>query len=265
MKTMKMIALWALGMVAMSCSKEKGNEAATKADTLTTEKIVEKSEEDKSQDYLITRNSVGRFKIGGTWRAFAKNVYGYDFIEGYGICVDACCDGGYSLGNNLKKDEYGFVDEHEITIGAAFVEDLPFDATQAQKEKYKNNPNLFSVSSDNCGGWYEKDKIQYMVVHSPKFKTQEGIGVGTTLEELEKKYGKLKIFVGWVEEDANAIKVLIPDYPNIGFAVDAESFKKDWEEISIEDIENKKFTIADFKPNTPIARIVLYEEAIRYE
>ena len=260
MKSMKIIALWAFA--AISCSNDKPDASHVQTGYLGTE-ITEKSAVQESQDYLITRNSVGRFKIGGPWRALAKSVYGYDFIEGYGICVDACCDGGYSLGNNLQKDEYGFVDEQEMTIGATLVADLPFDATPAQNQKYRNNPNLFSVHSDNCGGWYEKDKIDYVVVHTPKFKTQEGIGVGTTLEELEKKYGKLEIFIGWVEEDDNAIKVIIKDYPNIGFIIDEDSLIKDWEEMSMQRADDK-WDISDFKPKTPIVRVMVYRESIPY-
>lgn len=38
----------------------------------------------------------------------------------------------------------------------------------------------------------EKQKIEVMLIKDSRYKTAEGIGVGTTLAEAEKKYGKLK-------------------------------------------------------------------------
>lgn len=61
----------------------------------------------------------------------------------------------------------------------------------SSKNKHKTNSNVFFSSSDNCSAWYWKDKVDYIVVHSELFKTKEGIGVGSPLEEVEEKYGKI--------------------------------------------------------------------------
>jgi hypothetical protein len=77
--------------------------------------ITNKNVEDK---FLITNNSVGNFKVGGSWQNFAKIDYNYKYFQGYGTCTDACCDGGFALGNNLNINEYGWAENPEITIGA---------------------------------------------------------------------------------------------------------------------------------------------------
>lgn len=54
----------------------------------------------------------------------------------------------------------------------------------SSKNKHKSNPDVFYSFSDNCTAWYWKDKVDYIAVHSELFKTKEGIGVGSPLEEV---------------------------------------------------------------------------------
>jgi hypothetical protein len=204
-----------------------------------------------SSDYLITNNSVGYFKIGASWQSFAKDNYNYESVQGFGNCTDACCDGGFTLGNNLVINEYGWVENPEITIGA-----LQFGKSESETE-YKNNPNVFYVSSDNCSGWYWKNKISYLKVYSESFKTKEGIGVGTTLEKLEEILGKVVINIGWLEEDANAIQIKVKSYPDIEFILDVDDAIGGYEKLS--SLEGQTVTISDFKTQTKIKRLIISE------
>ena len=211
------------------------------------------------EKFLITNNSVGYFQIGNSWQNVAKNTYNYKTIQGFGLCIDGCCGGGFPLGNKIINDEYygTIIENPEIIIGAmVFDQDEDYD-----ESKYKSNPNIFyPVSSDdfrNCGGWwYWKDKSSYIVINSDLFKTKEGIGVGTTLEEVQKKIGNLHFYVGWIEEDVNALKIIIKSYPNIEFILDVDDYKENWEEISLSKDENS-LTISDFKRNSKIKRLIV--------
>lgn len=206
-----------------------------------------------SSDYLITNNSVGYFKIGYSWQNFAKNSYDYKSVQGFGTCIDACCDGGFNLGKLNSNGNYGQkIENPEITIGA-----LDFGKSES-KTQHKSNPNVFYISSANCSGWYWKDKISYIVTYSEAFKTKEGIGVGSPLEELQEKLGKLQFYVGWIEEQENPLQIRIKSYPNIQFILDIDDYKGNWEDISLKGDDNF-ITISDFKKNTKIKRIIVHQ------
>ena len=199
--------------------------------------------------YFITNDAVGYFKIGESWQHIAEEKYSYVFSQGYGICVDACCDGGYVLGLKMDKDGV-FIEDGLLTIGCARFDD---DESEA---KHKSNNSVFYISSDNCKAWYWKDKISYIFLYSDLFKTKDGIGVGTTLEDLHQKFGNIQFDIGWIEEDPNAFQIKLADYPNIQFILDVEDYKGDLDMISLTGLENK-LKLSDFKPKTKIARILV--------
>ena len=213
-------------------------------------------EEHSQSKFLITNGSVGFFEIGGSWQNSAKNDYNYKSIQDYGSCIDACCDGGFDLGRNLIVNKYGRAINPEITIGAILFEESSSFDDESERNKYKNNKDVFYISSDNCSGWYWNDKINYVIVYSDLFKTKEEIGVGTTLEEAEDKFGKLGFYVGWIEEDGNALKVVIKSYPNISFILNINDYKGDWDDINLTEDKNS-LKVSDFKQNTKIKRLII--------
>jgi len=238
------------------------NEPSTDAKNTNNDQIVEVNKLDSVvfidssiliQDikYLITDTSVGHFIHNNPWQNIAKNVYNYQFLEGYGKCHDACCDGGYLLGNKIIDSEYGQTFEiPELTIGTQ-----SFDHDESES-KHKKNKDVFYVLTDNCPGWYWKDKINYIVVYSEQFRTKEGVGVASTLEMAEALFGKLDFYIGWIEEDSDALNFTVKQYPNIEFILDIEDYKGNWEDISLQG-EDNTLKILDFKKNTKIQRIIV--------
>ncbi|MBG6188207.1 J domain-containing protein [Flavobacterium sp. CAN_S2] len=203
---------------------------------------------------LITNNSVGFFKIGNPWKKIAKYEYEFQFIQGYGTCVDAACDGGFDLGKNLVIDEDGFVENPEITIGALlFKRSESFD-DENERNKYINRKDVFYISSSNLSAWYWGDKISYLIILSDKFSTKEGIGVGVTLEKVDEILGNLEIEIGWLEEDRNAVQVKISSYPDIRFILDVDDAVGGYEKLGT---LGQKAIISDFKKNTKIKRIII--------
>ena len=244
------ITLTVLMLIASSCGQRTtkqteiaNNKSACKQKEENTQGKNEQF--DKQNKFLITNNSVGYFNIGDSWQNLAENEYHYQYIQGYGSCIDACCNGGFDLGNGI------------MTIGTLSFENSESFDDETEGNKYKSNPNVFYVSSENCRGWYWKDKISFIIIQSDLFKTKEGIGVNTTLEESQNKLGKLVFNVGWVTEDENAVQFTTSFYPNIGFILDAEDYVGGWEELDNLTGEKNTLTISDFKENTKIKRIII--------
>lgn len=261
MKNLNFLLIATLGMVLISCgqtssknndtvNEQKQSQTQIKENISQTEEQTENVANENLQDkFLITNNYVGYFKIGGSWQNSAKNDYNYKSVQGYGTCRDACCDGGYNLGKAITNDNNGqTIENPEITIGA-----LRFGESESKTE-HKNNPNVFYISSDNCSGWYLKDKISYLMIYSEAFKTKEGIGVGTTLEKLKEILGEVLINIGWLEEDANAIQVKINSYPSIEFILDVDDAIGGYEKLST---LGETARVSDFKKNTKIKRLIV--------
>ena len=222
--------------------KEANNEPACEQKE---ENIQNENEQLDSQNiFLITNNSAGYFNIGGSWQNLAQDEYHYKYVQAYGTCIDACCTGGFNLGNNI------------ITIGTLRFENSESFDDEVERKKHKNNPNVFYSSSDNCRGWYWTDKISFIVIHSDLFKTKEGVCVNTALEEAQKKMGKLVFNIGWITEDINAVYFTTSSYPNIEFILDADDYVDGWE--ALDDIVGEyTLTISDFKDETKIRRIII--------
>lgn len=257
MNKINLFVVATIGIMLSSC-KENSQEITNNETEKKLPKIVKKTDStsyDSLKDkFLITANSAGFFKIGDSWQNLAKSEYKYESIQEYGNCIDGCCDGGFLLGNKIIDDKYGkTIENQKITIGA-----LIFDES-ASKNKHKSNSNVFYASSDNCQGWYWKDKINYIVVHSDSFKTKEGIGVGTTLKQVQEKFGKLSFDVGWIEEDMNALQINIKSYPNISFILDENDYKGNLGDITLKGDKNS-LTISNFKQNTKIKRLILQKD-----
>ncbi len=170
--------------------------------------------------------------------------YGFDMVQGFGHCVDACCDGGFLL---YKK---GDRERPLLTIGAT-----PFDV-EADEGKYARRKDLFYVNSDNCSGWYKTDDAAYFEVYSSEFRTPENIGVGSSLSEASRAYGTLFFHVGWIEEDANALYFTVSSFEDYRFVLDVEDYLGHWEEISMAG-DQHHLKVSDFKKNATVQRILV--------
>jgi hypothetical protein len=91
-------------ILATSCEQSSKDDETVNEQTQAKENIsqIEEqsgnvAEENLEDKFLITNNSVGYFKIGGSWQNSAKNDYNYKYVQGYGTCTDACCDGGFAF------------------------------------------------------------------------------------------------------------------------------------------------------------------------
>lgn len=250
MKTSNLLLLLISSVILFSCGERPTKSESSK----TIQQATNVENINIESKLLVTNNSVGDFILGGSWRDIAQSNYNYVFVEGYGSCVDACCDGGYTLGKKIIEGEYGVeIEQPELTIGA-----VSFDDTDS-KTKHIDNPDVFYITTDNCSGWYWKDQISYIEIFSNQFKTKEGLGVGTTLEEVQETFGEIRFHVGWIEEDVNALQIKIKSYPNIQFVLSIDDYLEDWETINLA-FDNNKLSISNFKKNTQIKSLIVGEE-----
>ncbi|MDR1678432.1 MAG: hypothetical protein LBR81_01480 [Prevotellaceae bacterium] len=258
MKQFKLILI-VLVLLTSACRQKAKQEVTATSDTIIVvpqdySDTVAISDEDPNK-FLISNNAAGYFKIGGSWQNFAENNYQYRYKQGYATCVDGCCTGGFSLGDGI------------LTIGTSVFEYGESFNDEIDSKKHVNNPDVFYVSSDNCKAWYWKDSISSILIYSDLFQTKEGVGVGTTLEDAQKQFGKLVFKIGWIEEDANAVQFTTSAYPAIKFVLNTDDYMGSWEELSNLNYrlssnygKENLLTISNFKKNTTIKHIIIRGE-----
>lgn len=91
-----------------------------------------------------------------------------------------------------------------------------YEEDDPQNDEYKNDTSLYLIQCENTSSWYRKDSIESIVIHSEDFKTQEGIRVGSTFEELQDTYGDLFLHIGWIESNER-VEVRTAKYPMVRF------------------------------------------------
>jgi hypothetical protein len=206
----------------------------SKLKTELTNKTTELENIKNATNYLITNNSVGQFKINDPWRNIANNVYKFKFSES-SAGGEGCYYPAYNLGKNVNEN-----DNVEISISSTLFE------SNEDPNIYKTNNSLV-FSESNCSGWYWNDKIGHITLYSNAFKTKEGIGVGSVLEDFVKKYNNYQIEL--IPEYAEFF-IKTPSYPNLYFYIERGSLKDGIEEVT---------DINSFVKNTKISRIFIAE------
>lgn len=163
--------------------------------------------------YLITNNSAGFFVINGTIKNINRNYYQWNIFEGFIKAVDGEGAGGCSL--------YDYND-HEYEYGTGIIMFGTKDCgiynenDEEQNKQFEKDTTKFLMRSMNAIRWYYNDTIDYISICSEIFKTEEGIGVGSTFEDLQNTYGDLYIHIGWIE-DEERVQIRVEKYPMIRF------------------------------------------------
>ena len=258
MKYIHILLIIILGALVMGSSQETSKkDSSSKENSIKTQISTNGANNytnNVDEKFLITSSSVGYFKVGKQWQKIAKEVYNYKYEEGYGQCIDACCTGGFGLLKNTGVDKNG---EKKYEVELTII--VPMYSDNADKNAFKNNPKVFFVWSDNCSGWYLKDKVEAITVISESFKTKEGIGIGTRLKDIVKMFGAVDINIGWLEEDPYAISFHIPPYPDIDFGLNPDDAIGGYDGLSEFEFNTIRETTksSHFKEDTKISRIIV--------
>lgn len=202
--------------------------------------------------YLITDSTVGYFLLGNAWRYVAKTSYQYDFLQSCAGSFDGSCEGGFGIGRNLKLNESNVCENADLVIGA----DIYYGGwgSSTDSNLFKGNPNTFFVASDNNNSWYWVDKIGYIVVQSEKFKIKEGIGVGSTIRDVEQIFGEFMINF-WAGDGGTEVNFRLKSYKNVVFLLDEHDFKNIDEYAANTPVSSKSI-----KENKTIRKIILIDQ-----
>lgn len=184
--------------------------------------------------FLITRKSVGFFTKNDTIGNLAK-WYGWEtsFSEVYS---DGCL--------------MPILQMMGLDIGLKYVcENL--DETRKQ-----DTTKLIFVDSPNCRGYYSKDTISWFSVSSDKFKTKEGIGVGSTFMQIQETYTITNVSYGSDQDFRCNNYVETKEYPGIRFKFICEDVNHDVDSIDGSICGDPKDIGVHFKPEAKVFLVV---------
>jgi len=221
MKYIHILLIIILGALVMGSSQETSKKGLYSKGSKTRRAKLNKFTNNMDAKFLITNDSAGYFKIGKPWQKNAKEVYNYAYKERNQCGYEACCSGGFEL---IKTD----VDKKLEKESSPDIIIIPKTfSNNREKNAFKNNPDVFFVESGfdgECSSWYFKDKVGGIIILSDAFKTKDGIGVGTRLQDILKVYGAIELIGcsgGDPEADnSNEFLFKIPSYPGLEFVLD---------------------------------------------
>ena len=240
------------------------------------------NEDTPKSKYLITNNSAGYFKMNGTVKDINDKYYKLKYYVGSINMVDAANVAGCFLDKieaDNKSDEIDgcsmpYADDNTIiAFGGKYF--MPYEEDNPKNKEYEKDNSIYLILCENTSSWHRKDSIDNIVIRSDKFKTKEGIGVGSTFEELQNTYGDLYLHIGWIE-DEERVEVRTAKYPMVRFIFQEEDVLnfcsnknsnddeqceegEDCNERCREDgfIGSRKEDGSGLKPNSKIWRIII--------
>ncbi len=95
-----------------------------------------------------------------------------------------------------------------------------------------------------------------IVVHSDRFKTAQGMGVGNTVEELMAAYGDVELWYTYV---SGMFVAQSKSLAEIQFLIDPTAYVG---QANLEDSDRVDLTPADFKPNAPVVSVRVYYDRV---
>lgn len=209
-KTIKLSAIALASMAISACNKPSEPQKLI-TDSIPTQDSVETQ---KIDSFLITNTKAGLFDVNDTIGGLAQ-AYGYEVcrdsdlffpdVEDDSIAALEAYHKPNEKSNLLKKNTIELTLTHKRAV------------FKYGKEPARNDKRYLVV--DNCGEtFYYKDSISGIQIRSPKFKTKEGIGVGSTFKDLQKAYKGLKSVISVSSENGAILAfVTTKEYPNIWF------------------------------------------------
>lgn len=202
-------------------------------------------ETEEKQPFLITKYSAGFFTLGDT---IGNLIQYYEWKEEE---MEYYCDGCLIPYRYVKSNTGEVIELSYAFAGGKGIED---------EELYKSDTiNYMYVESDNCGGYYNRNKIESMAILSDKFRTKEGIGVGSTFSELETTYTTTDATCYENVDGMIFTTVSVNEYPNMTFYFSNNDITINTDRE--EELDHIKLNRSHFKPN---ARVMEVRMGMRY-
>jgi len=114
---------------------------------------------------------------------------------------------------------------------------------------YKNGEKIYSVEPD-----FDNPSIVWRFwIYSPKFKTEKGIGVGSTFAEIKSKY-----HIEYIQTEGVGLGVKVKETP-ASFYMDCSKLSREWWNNWWEKIDND---VNDIPENLPIQEIIIWDKNV---
>jgi hypothetical protein len=142
--------------------------------------------------------------------------------------------GAFVLGEKIPESVTGFERKKEIRTGEEASEYVVYVYYSGDEKALEIQP-AYSDDEDN-------DKIGEIVIFSGKFHTENGLHVGSTIEDLAKAYPAFSLGYSYISDqfwfeqksEENIIKF---DLDKTGFTGKQNLYSSDWVEIPIKDFK----------------------------
>ncbi len=208
-----------LGLFIYSCkpATESGDNANGNTEIPNDTIVEEKKDELPASAFVLKSDQAGPFRLG---YAIPENS-----IKKYQVRME----------KNTRQYEGGSSNE-AVTIVSFDDEDLLW-----------LKPGYFKADSQQFS------QINEIVVVSPKYKTTEGIGIGSTIEEFGKAYPDMRVWYTYV----STMYVAETDKLKLQFLLDANDYTARKPSARS---EQTKLKVSDFKPEGKITRVRIIED-----
>ena len=199
-------------------------------------------ETEEKQSFLVTKCSAGFFTLGDTIGNLIQQ-YGWNETDKK-YWYDGC-----AIPYRLVFSEEGEI----IELCYAMAE---FGDGENEDLCKSDTINYVYVESDNCAGYYNRNKIVGMTILSHRFKTKEGIGVGSTFNDLEVTYTGVDARLYENMDGERFTTVYVNEYPNTCFHFSDDDIEVD-EDEEVTSYGYIKLNRSHFKSNARIENVVM--------
>ncbi len=167
-----------------------------------------------------------------------------DRVDGKNTLITQTSIGDFFIGGIPKICNQNF---NYVSFLDSIYEDEPEPFIVKKLKIFENGILLGNLTIDG------NNRIASITIFSDQYKTKEGIHIGTSIEELFRKYSDIKIYRLFYESSPY-VKIVTSDLPNIEFLIHENNLQKN---TGIEDADAIVYKKNDFKPNTKIERVTL--------
>lgn len=168
-------------------------------------------------------------------------------IENYLISNSSA--GDFKIGSEIPFPTETDIYELEKKVDTLMEEGYTYEETSYKLTQNTEFLLVLKVNSDSETG-AKSEKISEIKVYSEKFKTPQGIGVDSTIDEFIAKYPTYKIWYTYVSD----MYVLETEGVNAQFLLDKNDFTSELKTTSDQEFLKK----SDFKSTAKIAEIRIF-------
>jgi len=150
---------------------------------------------------------------------------------------------GIYVGQKISEFIFQVQQQYEVKKEIIQLEGDDYDIYNV----YENGEKIYAVEA----GFDNPDIVWRISIYSPKFKTEKGIGVGSTFAEIKSKY-----HIDYIQTEGGGLGISVKENP-ISFYMDISKLPKGWWDDWWEKRNKKKIP-----ENLPIEEIIIVDKNV---